>query len=70
MTHEPGTTVRTLLDLMALDDSIVPIGTTGQVIGHQGDKVLVVFQDGDTGEPVTFAAESWELLRLKTHVRA
>lgn len=62
---ESGTAVRTLLELLADDDSIVPVGTTGHVLGFEGDRVIVVFSDGDTGEPVTFTAAPWELLRVR-----
>jgi len=65
MTFEPGTTVRTTIDLRADDGSIVPAGTVAMVVGSVDARLVVDFDDHDTGERITATAEPWELMRLR-----
>ena len=60
-----GSHVRTLLELLDSDGSVVPAGSTATVIGHEGEKLILSVQDHDTGESRTVTAEVWETLRLR-----
>lgn len=61
MTLDIGTHVRSLVDLVGDDGSIVEIGSRGMVIGSKGDQLLVAFDE----DGLTALASPWELLRQK-----
>ena len=70
MTLETGTTVRTVIDLLASDGSILPIGSIATVIGSVDDRFVIVAQDHDTGEPITAEAHCWECITAEQARRA
>lgn len=61
MTLNAGARIRTLVDLLTTDGSIVPIGTAGTVIGYAGERLVVSFEDRDTGETLTAECQRWEV---------
>lgn len=61
MTLETGAAARTLVDLLADDESIIPAGSVVRVIGHEGQQPVVDLEDFDTGEHVTATCQPWEL---------
>lgn len=59
-----GSRVRTLIELLAEDGTVIPIGSNGTVIGHEGEKLVIAVEDRATGETRNVIAEVWECLRL------
>ncbi len=59
MTIEVGTRVRSLVELRADDGWLIPAGSSGMVVGHQGDKLVVAFDLEDASA----TAMPWEVRR-------
>lgn len=57
----PGDRVRAVIELLADDGTLLPIGSTGTVLGYEGSALVVEFEDHDTGETHTVTAEIWEV---------
>lgn len=57
--------VRLLLEILDDKGFLIPIGTTGHVVGAQGERLVVAFEDHDTGETRTASVEVWEVLRSR-----
>ncbi len=59
MTIDIGTRVRSLVELRADDGWIIPEGSLGMVVGHQGEKLVIAFDLEDA----TATALPWEVRR-------
>jgi len=62
---DQGTTVRTLVELLADDGSLLPIGTTATVIGHSGDRLVLEVHDWETDARIGAECDVWEVLRVR-----
>ena len=63
MTLEPGQRVRTLVELVASDGTLLAEGWIGHVIGYQGSKLLVDIRDQETDTSWTVTVNVWEVRR-------
>ena len=61
MTPTTNDRIRTLIELLADDRTQIPPGTPGVVIGFEGDKLIVSFEDMDTGTTRTATVNRWEV---------
>lgn len=62
MTLPTLTPVRLLVEVLADDGSVLPIGTRGTVIGYAGDKLVVEFHDQETDTRTSAEVERWDVL--------
>lgn len=70
MTIEAGTAVRTLVELVADDDShVIPENSRGEVIGYQGDRLVLEFFDHETGTTTGATANVWEVRAISRPIR-
>lgn len=65
MTPDPGTRVRTLVDLLTDQGQIVPIDSPAEVIGAKGERLILSIEDPETGERMTAECAVWEVLRRR-----
>lgn len=65
MTIEAGATVRTLVELLADDGSLLPKGTTATVIGYAGDRLVLEVMDWESDTKLGVECEAWDLLRVR-----
>lgn len=61
MTLDIGTRVRTVIEVLADDGYLIPVGSLGMVVGHQGEKLVVAFDLEDA----TATLLPWEVLRAR-----
>lgn len=60
MSLPEGTPVRTLVEVVADDGSVLPAQSRGTVIGHQGDQLVVEFRDQETDTVTSAVLHVWE----------
>jgi hypothetical protein len=65
---EVGTRVRTNLDLLADDGSLLPIHSLATVIGFEGERLILALEGEDEDRTVT--CERWEVRRTGERVSA
>jgi hypothetical protein len=61
MTATTNDRVRTLVELLTDDGTLLAPGWVGTVIGFEGDKLIVSFEDHETGESRTATVNVWEV---------
>lgn len=64
MTIESGCRVLVMDDLRTEGGRLVSVGTTGTLLGYEGERYVVEVEERATGERLTLVTDRWNVRRL------